>query len=233
MKMPLIVLLLLSTAGLADVPRGPSAPQPPDRHRFVAGWQIEDVADPSGEDPYRRSIRMRRQGEDWSVQFEFVEGAVAVSQSRNHEANVAQCSQSHGGPDWGGTAADQARDARADLSRLLAHAQRSCERNSDITAAALTGFDEAFAVALAWDRERIALLAPFRARDDAAGTPGGPAGDDGMTSTAEINASKDDMSMDMNAGADMSMDMNASADDVSTEMNATTDADGNSTDPPK
>ena len=210
------------------MPQRPVAPQPPDRHQFVAGWQIEDLADPSGEDPYRRTIRMRRQGEDWSVRFEFVEGAVAASTERNREANVGNCAQGHGGPDWGGSAADQARDAREDLARLIADAQRSCDRTTDITSAALAGFDAAFAVAFAWDRERIALLAPLRPGDEAEASS---ARNEASAASAEMDPAMDDMYMDSNA-LDMSMDMNSGADVMSSEMNASDGAEANSADPP-
>ena len=44
-------ILLMSATLLASATAAPGAPQSPDRHQVVAGWQIDDVADPREDDP--------------------------------------------------------------------------------------------------------------------------------------------------------------------------------------
>ena len=223
MNLPLSAILLLSAAVLA-APSAPGGPQSPDRHQMVAGWQIDDVADPREDDPHRRAIRMRREGQDWSVQYVFVESAMSA-ETRSHEVNFGPCYQSQDEPDWGGSATEQAQMARTSLLTSIAHATQSCDHATDIAPAAIDGFDQAFAAALVWDRERIAQIDPLRAeqmsREDAAADAPGLVGAQN-SANVEMNTSMDDMTMDTNV-----------ADDTSMDTNMTMDPESNASAPPK
>jgi hypothetical protein len=200
MNFPLSTLLLLSAAGLAAPPSAPAPTpvQPPDRHQMVAGWEVEDVAHPWGHDPMRRAIGLRHRGEHWSVEYQFIEGTGSWDPSRDANISLGPCASADSTSDDEPPGPEQARDARARLLALIATARRRCERTDDVAPEMLAGFDEAFAAALAWARERVAVLAPLRTPQETA--------DDAMAAGADAGNMDADMSMDTN----MTMDINMS-----------------------
>jgi len=195
MNVQLSAFALLLAAFSAGAAFAPASSQPPDRHQSVAGWQIEDVAEGEDYDPMRRAIRLRREGPDWQIEFAFVEGAVSVEPSRNVHVTIGSCNEQYGNSEREGATAARAREVRIRLLALLAAAQHRCPQSTDVAAEALAGFDQAYAAADAWDRERIAALAPFRAAADAAEAAAGaseqPGAADPMDTAMETNMSSE------------------------------------------
>jgi hypothetical protein len=200
MNVQLSAIALLSAAFSSAAALAPASSQPPDRHRSVAGWQIEDVADGEDYDPMRRAIRLRREGPDWQIDYAFVEGAVPVEPSRNAHVTIGSCNEQYGNSEREGATVARARAARTRLLALIAAARQGCQRSTDVAADALAGFEEAFAAADAWDRERNAALAPLRAAAEAAEESAG-ASEEPRAADAADAAMETNMSSEANGAA--------------------------------
>ncbi|MBV9884382.1 MAG: hypothetical protein JO276_15340 [Sphingomonadaceae bacterium] len=204
MNLSFPAVCLLSVAFLAAAPSAPRPSQPPDRHRNIAGWQIDDVADAEDYDPMRRAIRLRHEGPEWVVSYEFVEGAVPVEPSRNAHVTIGGCNEQYGNSERPTSPAARVAAARTRLLALFAAARQSCPDAHAAEAEVLAGFAQAFAAADAWDRERIAALAPARRAAEMA--------EDAASVAAASNAETTDATdSGMSASENMSAETNDAA----------------------
>lgn len=128
------------------------------RRTEIAGWQVEDVAEPQDGNPGHRVVRMSRAFDGGSIELIFETG----SQSRtpwqlSHGVNLGDsnhvCSSGSGTTLEGGSPAERARQARTAVMSQIEEAAQRCEQAPDQAAAALAGFDAAFALLSGWHEQ--------------------------------------------------------------------------------
>jgi hypothetical protein len=158
-RSPLGLLSILAAAGLATAALAVTQTRTAsDQRRQVSGWVIEDIAEPTDDDPTRRVIRMTRQVGGQRLAYEvafFDSGFVGEDGS---EATSGNCSQSllplESQP--AGLQARSAASARAALARELARFETFCGLPSGGASILLDSFEEGFAVLSTWRRQRLA-----------------------------------------------------------------------------
>jgi len=165
-------VLLAGTAGSAGAQSFP--PTPPHRHRTVAGWQVDSVQ----EEELSRAIYLKRRvhGVEAVYSVSYWHGNRGPYSSASFTRRGELCGGDEWRPDpdgdvwraWTDRAA-LARDVRARLAGGLA----GCGVPHREVAAALTGFEPAFAIAFAWgERDRRYVLSIGRAIANYGSTPG-------------------------------------------------------------
>lgn len=157
-------LPLIAVAGAAMLMAQEPPPAAPDRSVEVNGWRVEDVAEPSDDDPGHRVIRMTRGGDYETLVF-----TVAVSGYRldGWGDNMFEANATHDGGSCGnggsvmaetGPPEERAARVRAVLARELGNLERQCGAPRGALQGRLEGFEGGFALLSAWYSERQAEL---------------------------------------------------------------------------
>ena len=134
----LLAAAATSAAILAAQPFDP----PPDRRRAVGDWLVEHVAEEDG----GRVVRMTREGEGFALSYHSSHWRGNHHPYRGGEISWHGCSS---GGEEGQAEALPAAAVRALLTRWLAE----CEASPGEARALLEGFERAFALAVAWNRD--------------------------------------------------------------------------------
>jgi len=191
-----------------------------DRNETVAGWQIEDVADTSQDDPTARIVRMTRNLGNQELSYEirlYVGGGTGWANSYFSAGMGWEnrgCNESGGAAVETGAPAGRPARLRALLARKLAGLEDDCGAPDGTTAPLLDGFEAAFARLSSWHAVRLAEV-EAAAETMAASDYGSNDMDWGPDPDAH-------MDVNMTMGADMTIDMNAadmSVDGSYSEMN--------------
>lgn len=192
----------------------------PDRSETVAGWRIDDIPQPTEDDPVARLIRITREGENREISYEIrlsgYGGTGWTSTMYSAEMGWENSGCNRSGPAAVETGAPAQRPARVRgvLVRELGRLESACHAPAGTTAPLLDGFEAAFARLSEWHGERLAEIEAWAA----AGNMAGYSGDNDMSMYMDTN-----MDTDMETGSDMGAmaDMNATyADDMSMDANA-------------
>ena len=179
-------LLAAFLAGATILSAQPLPPAPEDRRRALGDWLVEHV----GEEDGGRIVRLTREADDYRVEYHFAfwRGNAGPVRGGSVFRLNAMCGAMESRPD--AAAEPPAAQVRAELAD---HLDRCGIAPAD-AAAALGGFERAYALASAWAEEAAAA-------------------------TAAEAAAIADYGADMIADENMVMDMDAAVD-----MNATVDA---------
>lgn len=151
-------------AGAAMLMAQDAPPAAPDRSVDVNGWRIEDVPEPTGDDPQHRVIRMTRGGEFENFVFTVdvssyrLEGWGDNSFSANGAHDGRSCGNSGSVMAETGPPEERAGRVRAVLARELGDLERQCGAPRGAMQGRLDGFEGGFALLSAWYSERQAEL---------------------------------------------------------------------------
>lgn len=158
----LCVLSLTGLAGAAMLIAQPAPEPAPDRSVEVNGWRVEDIAQPSEDDPLRRIIRMTRTNGSEELSFDVdISGQAPEGWGNNSFAASGSngdrfCNAS--GPVMAetGPPEERAQRVRTVLARELGELERQCRSAAGTMAHYLDGFEGGFALLSAWHNERQA-----------------------------------------------------------------------------
>ena len=152
---------LIGAAGAAMLMAQDTSPAPA-RSVEVNGWRVEDVPEPTEDDPQHRVIRMTRGGEYEDLVFTVdlsgyrLEGWGDNSFSANGAHEGRSCSSGGGVMAETGPPEERAARVRAVLARELGNLERQCGAPRGTMQGRLEGFEGGFAQLSAWYGERQA-----------------------------------------------------------------------------
>lgn len=150
MRRPLVAIFSLAGAAVApSLAAQPFPPEPPDQRRRVAGWAVEHA----GEEDGGRVVRLTRERRGIRLEYNavFWRGNYGIYMHSSAQRPGLACGSDHWQQEWGTSL--PAGPVRTRLAFHLAE----CGTPREQIAAALQGFEEAYALAAQWvaDAERL------------------------------------------------------------------------------
>jgi hypothetical protein len=146
-------------AAIASAALGQAAPNAGDRRETVAGWAIEDIANPQDFDSGARALKMARETSRYTIFITFdldsraamPVGAFDVDLTSTDGSN---CTIGGGAEELDAAVGKDGAGIRTFLLNRYADTARQCNMPPDAGAEALAGFEQAYALLATWRDQR-------------------------------------------------------------------------------